>query len=128
MSWNKTHSKSLEEKVQRIKQANSKLRDELKAKDKEIKKLKAECEYDQQNAAMSKKESIKYLNKIAELEKAMKPKTCEWRQCTSEYDTSWEGTCGIKWILIDGTPTENYMQFCPKCGGKLVEFEPKDKQ
>lgn len=76
---------------------------------------------------MSESELHQYLNEaIAELEEAMQPKTCEWKQCTSEYDTSWEGTCGVKWLLIDGTPTENHMQFCPQCGGKLIEIEPKD--
>lgn len=57
---------------------------------------------------------------------AMEQRTCEWKQCTSEYDTSLEGTCGVKWLLIDGTPTENHMKFCPQCGGKLIEIEPKD--
>ena len=71
-------------------------------------------------------EYVKINEAIAELEEAMKPKTCEWKQCTSEYDTSFEGTCGVKWLLIDGTPTENHMQFFPNCGGKLIEIEPKD--
>ena len=30
MSWNKTHSKSLEEKVKRLKEANSELREQIK--------------------------------------------------------------------------------------------------
>jgi len=64
----------------------------------------------------------------AELEEAMKPKTCEWKQCTSEYDTSWEGTCGAKWTIEHGTPKENVVNFCPQCGGKLVEIEPKDNE
>lgn len=63
---------------------------------------------------------------LAELQEAMN-KTCEWNQRNTEYDTSWEGTCGVKWLLIDGTPTENNMQFCPKCGGKLIEIESKEK-
>ena len=65
---------------------------------------------------------------IAELEEAMKPKTCEWKQCTSEYDTSWEGTCGAKWTIEHGTPKENVVNFCPQCGGKLIEIEPKDNE
>ena len=48
MSWNKTHSKALEEKVARLKNANHRIREELK-----------QC-----------------YKKIAELEEAMKPKTC----------------------------------------------------
>ena len=41
MSWNKTNSKSLEEKVARLKISNNKLREIVKNKDKEIEKLKA---------------------------------------------------------------------------------------
>ena len=48
MSWNKTHSKALEEKVARIKSANQELREQLKAKDKKIEELeeamKPKCE------------------------------------------------------------------------------------
>ena len=40
MSWNKTHSKALEQKVARIKSANQELREQLKAKDEEIERLK----------------------------------------------------------------------------------------
>ena len=49
MSWNKTHSKALEEKVARIKSANQELREQLKAKDKEIERLKASIKQWQQN-------------------------------------------------------------------------------
>ena len=41
MSWNKTHSKALEEKVARIKNANNKIREELKQRDKKIAELEA---------------------------------------------------------------------------------------
>ena len=63
---------------------------------------------------------------IAELEEAMKPKTCEWKQCTSEYDTHLDGSCGISWMLEEGTPSYNGMNFCLKCGGRLIQIEPKD--
>jgi len=49
---------------------------------------------------------------------------CEWQY--DELDGSWEGTCGIKWTLIDGTPSENYMVKCPQCGYKLVEVDDDD--
>lgn len=68
----------------------------------------------------------KYSEAIAELEEAMKPKTCEWKQCDTEYDTHWDGSCGIGWMLEEGTPSYNGMKFCPQCGGKLIEIEPKD--
>ena len=27
--------------------------------------------------------------------------------------------CGCDWICIDGTPEENDMHYCPKCGAKM---------
>ena len=57
MSWNKTNSKVLEEKVARLKNANHELREQLKAKD----------------------------ERITDLEEVMKPKTCDgckWEQET----------------------------------------------
>ena len=63
---------------------------------------------------------------IAELEEAMKPKTCEWKLSNYDYNL-WVGKCGAEWTLIDGTPTENKMNFCPQCGGKLIDIQPKEK-
>ena len=40
---------------------------------------------------------------------------CTWRN-TDEY---WESACGLAWWLVDGTPVENNMHYCPKCGGKI---------
>ena len=62
---------------------------------------------------------------IAELEEAMKPKTCEWK-----YENStdmWVGECGAEMVFYNNlTPTQEKMHFCYKCGGKLIEIEPKD--
>ena len=62
---------------------------------------------------------------IAELEEAMKPKTCEWK-----YENStdiWVGACGAEMVFYNNlTPTQEKMHFCYKCGGKLIEIEPKD--
>lgn len=39
-----------------------------------------------------------------------------------ETDDGWDGTyyvcseCGCPWTLIDGTPEDNGMNFCPNCG------------
>lgn len=91
-----------------------------------------ECELDEAIADIEKfKENMKSLtdgvvsNRQGFWE-AMEQRTCEWKQCTSEYDTSWEGTCGAKWTIEHGTPKENVVNFCPQCGGKLIEIEPKD--
>lgn len=32
----------------------------------------------------------------------------------------WEcSNCGLAWVLNDGTPVENEMHFCPKCGARM---------
>lgn len=43
---------------------------------------------------------------------------CLWEY--NEFDDSWNGTCGAKWVL-DGTPKEHGINFCPKCGSRLIE-------
>lgn len=30
--------------------------------------------------------------------------------------------CEEKWVVIDGTPTENNYRYCPGCGCKISEF------
>jgi hypothetical protein len=27
----------------------------------------------------------------------------------------------LEWETIDGTPKENHMNYCPQCGGKIIE-------
>lgn len=42
-----------------------------------------------------------------------------------ETDDGWDGTyyvcseCGCPWTLIDGTPEDNGMNFCPNCGADM---------
>lgn len=45
---------------------------------------------------------------------------CTWRN----DEERWESTCGLSWWLTDGTPAENNMNFCPKCGGRITEVTP----
>ena len=61
---------------------------------------------------------------LNELEELIKPKTCEWKY--NEFDEAWDGKCGVKFKIAFDTPKANNMKFCPQCGGKLIEIEPKD--
>lgn len=74
----------------------------------------------------AKDEEISLLKyKIKQIE-AQEAKSCEWKECDTEYDTSWGGSCGAKWTIEHGTPQENHMNFCPQCGGKIIHIYPKD--
>lgn len=46
---------------------------------------------------------------------------CKWY--LEDYNFSqWESDCGLSWYMSnDETPKENEMNYCPKCGRKLVE-------
>lgn len=46
---------------------------------------------------------------------------CEWL-LADEDASHWEGSCGIAWQLTEGTPVENGMHYCPRCGGKLKQL------
>lgn len=57
--------------------------------------------------------------------------TCNWRdnrgtglwEC--HYGGDYTGECGIEWNTPNKlSPSENEMNFCPKCGRKLVEIKP----
>ena len=45
---------------------------------------------------------------------------CIWNQ-DNEGGDIWESSCGNYFILNEGTPVENGMKFCFKCGKPLTE-------
>ena len=56
-----------------------------------------------------------------ELLKKKQPKKGEWIEREDAngdlyYDCS---VCGESWVLIDGTPKENGMDYCPHCGADM---------
>lgn len=50
---------------------------------------------------------------------AAEPKQGEWTIFDEESNTYECTICGEPWTLIEGTPKENYMNFCPNCGAKM---------
>lgn len=36
-----------------------------------------------------------------------------------DEDGNWNTDCGECWVLVEGTPKENRMRFCPYCGLSL---------
>lgn len=54
---------------------------------------------------------------LDELDAELETETCEWYE---DMDGIWRGSCGITWQMETGTPTENEMAYCPKCGHPLI--------
>ena len=47
----------------------------------------------------------------------------EWQYHPEDYDDlTWTcARCGEAWTLIDGTPDDNNMNFCPACGAPMTD-------
>lgn len=46
---------------------------------------------------------------------------CNWYEQDDDAN-SWETDCDMRWMINNyDTPTENDMNFCHKCGRKLIE-------
>lgn len=43
---------------------------------------------------------------------------CEWRE---DSDGNWDTECNNAFVLIEGTPYQNNMQFCCYCGKGLLQ-------
>jgi hypothetical protein len=55
----------------------------------------------------------------------VRPVVCNWQRNEDGNDDT---ECGGTWCLMDGTPPENSMKYCPYCG-KLIawgDHEPED--
>ena len=53
--------------------------------------------------------------------------TQECGTCIWEYDDAcdyWETGCGEAFQLVDGTPADNGIRFCPYCGHRLTCAAP----
>lgn len=46
---------------------------------------------------------------------------CKWEY--QEDEDCWDTECGGKFVMLEATPAENDMRFCPYCGGALVQDE-----
>lgn len=63
------------------------------------------------------------INHMPTIEQQPMRKRGHWK----ETDDGWDGTyyvcsiCGCPWTLIDGTPEDNGMNYCPNCGADLRE-------
>ena len=73
---------------------------------------------------MDKKEkakTVEWIDDALKLLKDQEAKTGHWIEkedynLDTYYDCS---VCGESWTMIDGTPWENGMNYCPHCGAKM---------
>lgn len=50
-----------------------------------------------------------------------------WIQANDIDETAWRcSKCDLTWILNEGTPSQNEMRYCPKCGAYMVESEGEE--
>lgn len=57
-------------------------------------------------------------NWLIRREKKKVKKVCTWEE---DEDGSWNTSCDNKFVLEEGTPLDNDMEFCCYCGTKLSE-------
>lgn len=57
--------------------------------------------------------------KLAQAEPKREP-TCLWSRADDDTDV-WETSCGHAFTIIEGTPSDNHMEFCCYCGRRVDE-------
>ena len=55
------------------------------------------------------------------------PKTCVWALDDPDWNT-WKSECGAYWNLVDSTPEQNGMKFCPFCSKILFQRPLEEEQ
>lgn len=53
--------------------------------------------------------------------------TCEWKEVIHNDKIYWRTECGNTFQLIDGTPGENHMNYCPFCR-KIIKEKRLDDE
>lgn len=52
------------------------------------------------------------------------PDICRWRY--DDYHDLWTTDCNQEFVVIDSTPKDNGMNFCPFCGGSLHQVPVRE--
>ncbi len=102
----------------------------LNEKDAEIARLKTLVK-DWQGVAEGAQNAAKKANDVAEKAlfrggSVLKKKNCFWKY--DDIDDAWSGSCGNYWCFSEGTPEENEVNFCPKCGKRVEAKAPSQEK
>lgn len=73
---------------------------------------------------------MELIEKIPAADVEPKRKTGRWTEENVYFDAyAWRcSVCKEDWDLIEGTPFENNMRFCPKCGAEMIAEVPKGEE
>ena len=92
--------------------------------------IKYVSRYKRKNGVEDLGKAAWYLNdlisEIINLEQKDNKEVCHWTE-EEDGDNDYETECGMYFSINAGTPIENNMHFCPKCGNKLIVKEEKLK-
>lgn len=85
--------------------------------------------YDEYNAAVSQYDYMcDYLKSIEPADVAP-VELVHWIQANDIDESAWRcSKCDLTWILDEGTPSQNEMRYCPKCGAYIIESECGDRE
>ncbi len=65
-------------------------------------------------------ELVKAFNAVSKVKRSTDPTpTCKWKN--EDGFTYWWPDCGNELVLVEGTPSDNGMIYCPYCGKKIKE-------
>ena len=89
-----------------------------------INRLRQEAEFEAYLQPHSANETPKLLSEAADVieELSKERKKGKWKLAFTEEENVYEcSVCGELFLLNDGTPYDNAMRYCPRCGAKLLE-------
>lgn len=77
-----------------------------------------------------KDDVIRGVNELPAADVEPRRKTGTWTEENVYFDSyAWRcSVCKEDWNLIEGTPFENNMRFCPKCGAEMIAEVPKGEE
>ena len=58
---------------------------------------------------------------------AKEQKTCEWKHTEGEFFDCWETECDNMFVINEGTPVDNKMNYCPYYGGLIKEASDENE-